>query len=111
MKHSIIYSKGNRQWQGIPGIEIAPNGRLWAVFYSGGPKEPHRDNFILVCSNSDGGNTWSKPKVIVDPGTSPRAYDPTLWMDPKKRLWLIYNQTNLKKLKGDIRYISTKNPR
>jgi hypothetical protein len=26
--------------QGIPGIERAPNGRLWALCYAGGPAEP-----------------------------------------------------------------------
>jgi len=27
---------GARTWQGIPGIERAPNGRLWAIWYTGG---------------------------------------------------------------------------
>jgi len=39
------YDSSTRQWQGIPGIERAPNGRLWAVWYSGGEGEGP-DNYV-----------------------------------------------------------------
>ena len=31
------YADGMRLFQGIPGLERARNGRLWAVWYAGGP--------------------------------------------------------------------------
>jgi hypothetical protein len=34
------YADDTRLFQGIPGLERAPNGRLWAVWYAGGPDEP-----------------------------------------------------------------------
>jgi hypothetical protein len=34
MRTHVIATKGARHWQGIPGIERAPNGRLWCTFYS-----------------------------------------------------------------------------
>ena len=30
------HATGQRQFQGIPGIAVAPSGRLWATWYSGG---------------------------------------------------------------------------
>ena len=29
------YSTANRRWQGIPGIEVTPKGRMFCTFYSG----------------------------------------------------------------------------
>ncbi len=95
MKKSIISKKGKRLWQGIPGIEISPKGRLWATFYSGGPKEPHPDNYILLCSSIDQGETWSEPIIVMKKGPKTRVFDPTLWHDPEDNLWLIYNQGSL----------------
>jgi predicted neuraminidase len=94
MQTHIIATKGPRQWQGIPGIARAPNGRLWCTFYSGGPKEPHPDNHILVTTSADDGRTWSAPEVAVALEGPARAYDPTLWHDPHGRLWLIYNRAD-----------------
>ena len=34
------YGDDTRLFQGIPGIERAANGRLWALWYAGGPDEP-----------------------------------------------------------------------
>ncbi|MDA0839703.1 MAG: sialidase family protein, partial [Planctomycetota bacterium] len=86
------YSIRNRQWQGIPGIERAPNGRLWAVWYSGGTGEGP-DNYVLVVTSDDDGQTWSEPVLVVDPPGMVRAYDPALWIDPTNRLWLVWAQS------------------
>ena len=34
------YADNTRLFQGIPGLQRARNGRLWAVWYAGGPDEP-----------------------------------------------------------------------
>jgi len=91
MRTTLISAKGNRPWQGIPAIERSPSGRLWCAFYSGGPREPHPDNHLLLTSSGDDGATWSPPQVVVDPPPPTRAFDPALWIDPGGRLWLIYN--------------------
>lgn len=70
-----------RQFQGIPGIEITPGGRLWGTWYSGGIEEGP-DNFVLIVSSIDGGKSWSEPVAVVDPPGNIRAYDPTLWIGP-----------------------------
>lgn len=81
-----------RAWQGIPGIEVAPNGRLWATWYSGGEGEPRPENFVMAATSGDDGETWSDIKVVVDPPGPVRAFDPCPWIDPNGRLWLFWAQ-------------------
>ena len=95
MRTTTIATKGTRNWMGIPAITRAPNGRLWAAFFSGGPKEPDIDNHILITTSDDDGETWSDPAIIADPPGRTRAYDPCLWHDPQGRMWLFYNRANL----------------
>ena len=86
------YHSNARLWQGIPGIERAANGRLWATWYSGGKREPSEDNYVLLVTSGDDGKSWSEPKIVVDPPGPARAYDPMLWHDPGGRLWLFWAQ-------------------
>lgn len=81
-----------RGFQGIPGLEIAPGGRLWATWYSGGKNEGP-DNFVLLVTSMDQGRSWTEPVVAIDPpGANIRAYDSVLWIDPSDRLWLFWAQ-------------------
>ena len=81
----------SRLWQGIPGIERAPNGRLWATWYSGDLAEGDIGNYALASTSGDEGKKWSKPMVIRAPqGT--KIGDPIPWLDPRGRLWIFYNQ-------------------
>lgn len=82
----------SRHWQGIPGIERAGNGRLWAAFYSGGEEEGP-DNYVALVTSGDEGRTWSDVLYAVDPPGLVRAYDPCLWHDPSGRLWLFWAQS------------------
>ena len=87
------YTDTPRQFQGIPGLECAPAGRLWATWYGGGITED-RHNYILLATSDDDGKTWSELSLVIDPdGDGPvRAYDPCLWHDPTGRLWLFWGQ-------------------
>lgn len=84
------YGDAARAWQGIPGIERSPAGRLWATWYSGGPGEGMW-NYVLLYTSGDDGLTWS-PVLVVDPPGDVRAFDPCLWLDPLGRLWLFWAQ-------------------
>ncbi|QDT27911.1 BNR/Asp-box repeat protein [Gimesia panareensis] len=86
------YADNTRMFQGIPGMERAANGRLWALWYAGGTGEGELNYVVLVTSGNDG-KTWSGPKVVIDPPGPVRAYDPTLWRDPSRRLWLFWAQS------------------
>jgi predicted neuraminidase len=90
------YSETVRSWQGIPGIERAPNGRLWATWYSGGPGEGDIANYTLVASSGNDGKTWSKPQVAIQGAAGTATNDPIPWLDPKGRLWVFYHQSTAK---------------
>lgn len=83
------YADGVRMFQGIPGIERAANGRLWATWYGGGTGEDYH-NYVMLVTSGDDGKMWSGLKLVIDPdGDGPcRAFDPCLWHDPQGRLWL-----------------------
>ena len=89
------YGNTQRRFQGIPGIERAPNGRLWVTWYAGGADEPGEGpgNYVLLVTSHDDGLSWSKPKLVIDPPEDVRAYDPMLWLDPTGRLWLFWAQS------------------
>jgi predicted neuraminidase len=93
----IIFSPGaeyhtrSRRWQGIPGIEIADNGRLWATWYTGGDGEGPGNHVVLVTCGP-GEEEWSEPVLVVDPGKGRRAFDPCLWHDPLGRLCFFWAQ-------------------
>jgi len=87
------YAENNRLWQGIPAIERAANGRLWAAWYSGGEDEG-AGNFVLLVTSNDDGNTWSSPILAIAPKIPLRAFDPALWHDPQGRLWLFWAQSH-----------------
>lgn len=85
------YGTDARNYQGIPGIERAPNGRLWATWYAGPVWEDHF-NYMLVATSGDDGETWTDISFVIDPdGTGPkRIADPVLWLDPDGKLWLFW---------------------
>jgi len=87
------YADNHRHFQGIPGMERAPKGRLWAAWYSGGVWED-AGNYVVLVTSVDDGFTWSKPALIVaPPSDQTRTFDPCLWLDPQGRLWLFWSQS------------------
>ncbi|QDT90179.1 sialidase family protein [Gimesia algae] len=80
-----------RKYQGIPSIERAPDGRLWAGWYAG-PINEDRFNYVMAATSGDDGKTWSDLKFVINPdGDGPRrASDPCFWLDPSGKLWLFW---------------------
>lgn len=77
------------------GIERTPKGRLWACWVAGGdsPKA-----FFVLATSDDDGETWSKPRLVVDAHAKELPTDRSvlvgnLWTDPLGRLWLIFDQS------------------
>ncbi len=86
------YSDSRRMFQGIPTIERAPNGRLWAAWYGGGVTED-KHNYIILDTSGDDGRTWQRALVLDPDREGPvRAFDPCLWHDPQGKLWLFWAQ-------------------
>lgn len=84
-----------RRSQGVPGLERAPGGRLWAAWYAAtsprGVESP--GSFIVVVTSEDDGRSWSGPRFVVLPPRLCRVYDPCLWLDPQRRLWFFWAQS------------------
>ncbi len=77
------------------GIERTPTGRLWACWVAGGDSPLA---FFVLATSDDDGETWSKPRVVVDAHSSNLPMDRSvlvgnLWTDPLGRLWLIFDQS------------------
>ena len=81
----------NRKFQSAPSLAVAPGGRLWCAWHTGGDTE-NQDNCMLVASSGDGGKTWSQPLFAVDAEGPLRVLDPGLWTAPDGRVWLFYSQ-------------------
>lgn len=77
------------------GIERTRQGRLWACWVGGGdsPKA-----FFVLATSDDDGETWSKPRLVVDAHAPQLPRDRSvlvgnLWTDPLGRLWLFFDQS------------------
>lgn len=83
-----------RTWQGIPGLEQTPKGRLFVSWFSGGTKEPAPENTVYLSYSDDQAKTFTEPMPMAGPRGGDRTFDPTLWRDPDGRLWYIFNRGN-----------------
>ena len=57
----------NRSWQGIPGLERTARGRVFASWFTGGPKEPAPENTVLLSWSDDGAKTFTLPQAMGEP--------------------------------------------
>jgi hypothetical protein len=77
------------------GIARTPKGRIWAAWVGG---EDGPNAFMLAATSDDDGETWSKPRLVID-SRSPNHPIPrsiivgNLWTDPSGRLWFFFDQT------------------
>lgn len=85
------YGADKRLFQGMPSIERAPNGRLWATWCSGGQGESPL-NYVLLATSSGVDANWETPVLVVDTPKRIRVDDSTIWLDPDGRLWLFWTQ-------------------
>jgi hypothetical protein len=94
-------------WQAMPSMTVAPNGRLWVCWYSGGKGEGN-ENYVLLATSNNKGKTWTKPLLCVDVPGPVRCFDPSMWTDPEKNVYLFWTQSNtLWDGRGGVWYIKT----
>ena len=87
------YLTAGRRWQGIPSLEKTDGGRIFVCWYSGGVTEAP-GNVVLCEKSDDDGRSFTDGLILVrheDPGI--RCFDPTVWIDPERRLWLFWTQS------------------
>ena len=97
LKPDSTYSMEKRKWQGCPSVEKTKNGTLYAGWFSGGPYEPHPENYSIVARSLDDGKTWEEPFLVIAPVKEEkyRAVDVQLWIDPDDKLWVMWTQTRV----------------
>ncbi len=99
----VVIDLSQRTWQGIPGLERTAKGRVYVSWFTGGPKEPSPDNTVVLSYSDDAGKTFTPPEAMGLPtNDGTRCFDPTLWIDPKGRLWYIFNRGNKDLAKHDV---------
>ena len=79
----------------IIGMDRTPKGRIWGCWTGTGDKP---DTYFILASSDDGGQSWSKPRLVVgaaDPSRKPqrRALVGNVWTDPLGRVWLFFDQS------------------
>lgn len=88
------YKSESRKFTGISSIAVSPKGRIWAVWYTGKSPGENENNYVVVSSSGDDGNTWQEIIAIDPDGDGPsRAFDPELWVDPNGKLWVFWAQS------------------
>ncbi|MDE0837267.1 MAG: sialidase family protein, partial [Akkermansiaceae bacterium] len=104
--------KSARGAQGVPAIERAANGRLWASWYAGPSQRgvESSKSYVVLASSGDNGITWSE-QLLVRARRFVHTYDPCLWIDPRGRLWLFWAQSaGVQDGRMGVWAIVTKNP-
>ena len=88
-QHSAI----SRKFTGIPSLAISRNGRMWTTWYAGVSPKEDSNNYVVVATSGDDGQTWEEVLVIDPDGPGPaRSYDPEIWIDPDGQLWVFWAQ-------------------
>ena len=88
------YKPGSREFTGIPSLTISPGGRLWAVWYAGKTSGEDKNNYVVLSTSNDEGDTWKETMVIDPDGDGPaRAFDAQVWIDPDGKLWVFWTQS------------------
>jgi len=110
------YADSARWGSMIIGMDRTPKGRIWGCWVGNGDNP---NGFFLLASSDDGGTTWSKPRVVIDP-TDPkkpegipqrRALVGNVWTDPSGKLWVFFDQSlGFFDGRGGDWYITCENP-
>ena len=82
------HSAASRRHTGIPSLAVA-GGRLWVTYYGSPTGGEDSNNYCVLTTSADGGETWTDALVADPDGEGPvRAFDPEVWASPDGRiLW------------------------
>ncbi len=55
-----FYSDAEQVFNCGPSLDVTSGGKVYAAYMSGGTKEPHLENFMVIVRSDDGGKTWQR---------------------------------------------------
>ncbi|QGY48038.1 exo-alpha-sialidase [Maribellus comscasis] len=88
------HSVESRQFSGISSLAVSPGGRMWCIWYAGPTPGEDLNNYVVLSTSGDKGETWNEVLVVDPDGPGPvRAFDPEVWIDPNGTLWIFWAQT------------------
>ena len=88
------HAHATRQHEGIPSMARDPaTGRLWAVWYGGVTPCEDSNNYLMIATSENDGDTWKEVLVYDPDGSGPvRAFDPEMWVSPDGKLQLTWTE-------------------
>ena len=95
------YAPDVRKHQGIPGIEITPEGVIFICYYANTEPCEGPGSFVIVSRSDDFGKSWREMTVFAPARPELRLYDATLWLAPDDILRIYWAQCRSEKA-GDI---------
>ena len=82
------YADSVRPFQGVPSVAVTPGGRLWVTWYGGGINEGP-ENYVMLATSDDKGESWSDLKLVIDPPY--RCSESQIWIEPAGKMWLMWS--------------------
>ncbi|MDR2920032.1 MAG: glycoside hydrolase [Tannerella sp.] len=87
------YSPHSRRFSGISSLAVTPSGRIWVTWYAGITPNEDANNYVVLATSIDGGDSWEEVLIVDPDGRGPvRAFDPEIWIAPDNSLWLFWAQ-------------------
>ena len=88
------HAHATRRHEGIPSMARDPaTGRLWAVWYGGITPCEDSNNYLMVATSDNDGDTWKEVLVYDPDGIGPvRAFDPEMWVSPDGKLQITWSE-------------------
>ena len=78
-----VHEVGMRAITLVSSMAVAPNGRLWAVWYCGPTPAEDQNNYVVLATSEDDGATWRELWVADPDGWGPRRpFDSEVWTAP-----------------------------
>ncbi len=83
-----------RRHEGIPSMARDPaTGRLWVVWYGGITPCEDSNNYLMIATSENDGDTWKEVLVYDPDGSGPiRAFDPEMWISPDGKLRITWTE-------------------
>jgi len=88
------HAHATRRHEGIPSMARDPaTGRLWALWYGGITPCEDSNNYLMIATSDNDGDTWKEVLVYDPDGSGPvRAFDPEMWVSPDGKLQITWTE-------------------